>query len=218
MIVLKRGQRMQTAKPPAGFRRAADVLNTPGGTCKQVRRGEITQSSGVVQSMTIIGAVRRCAAREAGRNAQDVKPGGESAMRRGAYAGLCALMLCCATGCQCCFLFEPYAQAVDEVATCPCNLDCLYIPALDLTRIGRRDWCECPVNRLMCGCRCNRMKPAPCSTGYDRYDYRTLNRSQEPTDAPPRAAEPTPAAAKEESPLPVPPSPRPPEPMPAPLP
>src|SRR5690606_5168269 len=32
----------------------------------------------------------------------------------------------------------------------------------DLNRIGRPDWCCCPVNRLLCPCACARIRPAPC--------------------------------------------------------
>ncbi|MBX3439602.1 MAG: hypothetical protein KF861_19090, partial [Planctomycetaceae bacterium] len=57
--------------------------------------------------------------------------------------------------------FDHYADAVDCVATHETALDALYHPGLDLTRIGRSDWCQCGFNRALCRCTCARCKPAP---------------------------------------------------------
>ncbi|MGD9857237.1 MAG: hypothetical protein AB7U20_20015 [Planctomycetaceae bacterium] len=65
------------------------------------------------------------------------------------------------SGCQCCRLTDHYADAVDCVATHETALDALYHPGLDLTRIGRADWCQCGINRALCPCACERRKPLP---------------------------------------------------------
>lgn len=76
--------------------------------------------------------------------------------------GLAALLAAAGfSGCQCCRLFDHYADAVDCVATHETALDALYHPGLDLTRIGRPDWCQCGFNRALCRCTCERRKPAP---------------------------------------------------------
>jgi hypothetical protein len=71
------------------------------------------------------------------------------------------MMVVSACGCQCCFLYEPYADAVDCVADHEHHFDRLYRPWYDLTRIGRPDWCQCPLNRALCPCACQRCKPMP---------------------------------------------------------
>ena len=68
-------------------------------------------------------------------------------------AAFCGWLLCLA-GCQCCPTANCYYDAVDVVADCELELDCLYHPELDVSRIGQADWCRCPVNRLLCGCSC----------------------------------------------------------------
>lgn len=57
-------------------------------------------------------------------------------------------------GCQCSRVTERYCDAVDHVADYEPNLERLYCPCADLTRIGHPDWCRCRVNRLWCrhGC------------------------------------------------------------------
>ncbi len=65
------------------------------------------------------------------------------------------------TGCQCCPLTDPYADAIDCIADHEHHFEVLYSPCYDLTRIGRPDWCQCGVNRLLCQCRCDRCKPLP---------------------------------------------------------
>jgi len=64
-------------------------------------------------------------------------------------------------GCQCCPLTDHYASVIDSIADHEHGLDVLYHPGLDLTRIGRPDWCHCGVNRLWCPCRCHGSKPLP---------------------------------------------------------
>lgn len=80
----------------------------------------------------------------------------------GIRCGIAALMLAVGlSGCQCCCLFERYADEIDRIATDECCLDAFYCPCLDLTRIGRPDWCQCGFNRLLCPCACARCKPLP---------------------------------------------------------
>ncbi len=64
-------------------------------------------------------------------------------------------------GCQCAPLTNHYADAVDHIADHELALDGLYHPGLDLTRIGRSDWCRCGINRAFCRCACERRKPLP---------------------------------------------------------
>lgn len=71
------------------------------------------------------------------------------------------MLLVLTAGCQCCPLTDHYASAVDCIADHEHGLDVLYTPCLDLTRIGRPDWCQCRVNRWICPCRCERCKPLP---------------------------------------------------------
>ncbi len=65
-------------------------------------------------------------------------------------------------GCQCCACTEPYGDVVDLISSRECEAEVLYHPGLDLTRIGRRDWCECGINRWFCPCRCDRYCPSDC--------------------------------------------------------
>ena len=51
------------------------------------------------------------------------------------------------TGCQCCGLAEFQMTAVDRIADKSCNLECLYCPKLDLTRINRRCGPQCCRHR-----------------------------------------------------------------------
>lgn len=66
------------------------------------------------------------------------------------------------SGCQCCTLFDHYAAWVDCVADDEHHFERIYVPAWDLNRIGRPDWCQCRLNRAFCRCACDRCKPAPC--------------------------------------------------------
>ena len=74
---------------------------------------------------------------------------------------LALLLVCGLTGCQCCPLTNHYASAVDCIADHEHHLDVFYHPGLDLTRIGRPDWCQCGFNHWLCHCRCDSRKPLP---------------------------------------------------------
>lgn len=66
----------------------------------------------------------------------------------------CLFTIALISGCQCSPLTAKYADLIDDISDQPFRLDPLYIPALDVNRIGRPDWCQCPLNRLWCGYGC----------------------------------------------------------------
>jgi hypothetical protein len=76
-----------------------------------------------------------------------------------AFLPLLALFI---SGCQCCQCTETIGDVADTVSAHEIEADGLYCPALDLTRIGRRDWCQYPVNRWLCPCRCNQFSTDEC--------------------------------------------------------
>jgi hypothetical protein len=53
-------------------------------------------------------------------------------------------------------------DVVDLISSRECHSEIFYHPGLDLTRIGRRDWCQCGINRWFCPCRCDRYCPSDC--------------------------------------------------------
>jgi hypothetical protein len=66
-------------------------------------------------------------------------------------------------GCQCCQLTESLGDVVDAITVTEWAADPWYHPGLDLTRIGRRDWCECGINSWLCPCRCDtKCPPGTC--------------------------------------------------------
>lgn len=71
------------------------------------------------------------------------------------FATLAAAVSIFSSGCQCCHFTECYADIIDDVSDHKIVLDGLYNPATDLNRIGKPDWCACPLNRAICNCgRC----------------------------------------------------------------
>lgn len=66
------------------------------------------------------------------------------------------------SGCQCCPLFNTYANAIDDINDTHVYFDRCYNPRLDITRMGKPDWCG-PINSRWCPCSCN-------NGCYDRYD------------------------------------------------
>ncbi|MFQ5732609.1 MAG: hypothetical protein ACE5KM_11740 [Planctomycetaceae bacterium] len=80
-------------------------------------------------------------------------------------------------GCQCSGLTERYSDGIDDISDHTPNLEGLYHPCFDLTRIGRPDWMDCGFNRLWCrngGVQCCGQRPCPfCAkdTGLDPVDY-----------------------------------------------
>ena len=80
------------------------------------------------------------------------------------------------SGCQCCPLFDHYANVVDDVNDTHLYLDRCYNPKFDITRMGKPDWCS-PFNSHFCK-RC-------CQNGcYDRYDDCNLYPPLTPYDLP----------------------------------
>jgi hypothetical protein len=78
-------------------------------------------------------------------------------MKNLAVIGVGLAWLVAGGGCQCCHVFEPYADVIDHVSDHEHSLECLYHPAFDLNRIGKPDWCTCPLNRLLCHRACKRL-------------------------------------------------------------
>jgi hypothetical protein len=71
------------------------------------------------------------------------------------WLGLFALIAVAAhSGCQCCPALDCYAGVIDDISDHECELDPLYCPCFDLTRIGKPDWCECCINRVLWGTHC----------------------------------------------------------------
>ena len=55
---------------------------------------------------------------------------------------VCAVILSLISGCQCCLLFDHYANVVDDVNEHHVYFDRVYNPRCDLTRMGKPDWCS----------------------------------------------------------------------------
>lgn len=78
-------------------------------------------------------------------------------MRWIAIAAICTATL--GSGCAVCRCkTECCADVVDDISDHECELDCLYCPSLDVSRIGKPDWCQCPINACLnrSQCACNR--------------------------------------------------------------
>ena len=92
------------------------------------------------------------------------------------WISITAVFLSLMPGCQCCPLFDHYANVVDDVSDTHVYFDRVYNPKFDLTRMGKPDWCS-PINSLLCR-RC-------CNNGcYDRYDDCNLYPPLTPFDFP----------------------------------
>lgn len=77
------------------------------------------------------------------------------------------LFLLAVGGCRCVPGFDAYAGFIDRLGENPPRWDALYSPCLDVTRIGRPDWCACGFNRVLGCCRC---RHEACPSGYGAYD------------------------------------------------
>jgi len=64
-----------------------------------------------------------------------------------------------------------YGDLIDDVSDHNLEVDCLYCPAYDLTRIGFPDWCECPFNRALDYERCASNLPYYGPRNRTRYAY-----------------------------------------------
>src|SRR5688500_14771977 len=59
------------------------------------------------------------------------------------------------SGCiNCSPCMDHYGDIVDDLGEIEPELDWLYNPCCDLSRIGMPDWCACPHNRWFGGCAC----------------------------------------------------------------
>ena len=82
-------------------------------------------------------------------------------MRRGVILSV-MLLSGLASGCRCCCLLNPYANAVDDISDTHVYFDNWYYPRLDASRAGKPDWCG-PINQRIGG--------GICYLGcYDRHD------------------------------------------------
>ena len=76
---------------------------------------------------------------------------------------LCTMTLA-STGCTVCrWTTDCCGDVIDDISDHECELDCLYHPSLDVSRIGKPDWCQCPINSCLdCRqCACNRPDCGP---------------------------------------------------------
>ncbi len=62
---------------------------------------------------------------------------------------LSSLILFGLSGCQCCRLYNPYADVIDDVSDHEGNAQVFWSPRWDLTRIGKADWCG--TKCVVCG-------------------------------------------------------------------
>lgn len=59
-----------------------------------------------------------------------------------------------AVGCNCCYVMDRYGDHIDDIGRLEPELDCLYHPSYDISRVGMPDWCACPLNRFVDHCAC----------------------------------------------------------------
>lgn len=71
------------------------------------------------------------------------------------------IVITAAAGCQCIGLTEKYQDKIDRIANHEPHLDRFYKPTWDVSRIGRPDWCQSPINRWWCGKNCGAHRNAP---------------------------------------------------------
>lgn len=92
------------------------------------------------------------------------------------WIAIAGTLLTFASGCQCCRLFNCYANVIDDVNDKHVYFDHLYNPRLDVSRSGKPDWCS-PFNQHLCECCCT-------NGCYDRYDECHLYPPQYPYEYP----------------------------------
>lgn len=70
------------------------------------------------------------------------------------YLLLCGLLAGTGTlsGCQCYRVTHWYAGLIDNVSDYKMELDPLYVPGLDISRVGMPDWRKFGINHLLCPC------------------------------------------------------------------
>jgi hypothetical protein len=75
-------------------------------------------------------------------------------MRFLSAAGFGLLLAVLSSGCRCGWLDNASGDLIDTLTERRLTWDCLYKPELDLSRIGKPDWCRSPLNRLLCRDKC----------------------------------------------------------------
>lgn len=105
-------------------------------------------------------------------------------MRRVLTGCLGIVLAALLAGCQCCGLTERYADHIDDIADWEPDVSCIYTPCLDLTRIGKPDWCACGLNRWWCvrGCCDTPIEYTTvwcpfCAEDYPAYNPASMNRT-----------------------------------------
>jgi hypothetical protein len=127
-------------------------------------------------------------------------------MRRFVNLTLCLAVLASASGCLCRWKTDCYGDLIDDISDHDLELDCLYCPALDLTRIGFPDWCECPVNRALDCQRCAENLPY-CGPRNRTLAQSLASRNQSMADPAPSRDETLPPKPQEPDKIDVPPAP-----------
>ena len=86
-------------------------------------------------------------------------------MRFLSAAGLGLLFAVLSTGCRCGCLENASGDLIDTLTERRLTLEFLYKPGLDLTRIGKPDWCRSPLNRLLRREKCCGTCGSSCQSG-----------------------------------------------------
>ena len=75
-------------------------------------------------------------------------------MRFLSAAGFGLLFIVLSSGCRCGGLENASGDLIDTLSERRLSLEFLYKPGLDLSRIGKPDWCRSPLTRLLCRDKC----------------------------------------------------------------
>lgn len=139
-------------------------------------------------------------------------------MRRLSCLALLLLLPLLNTGCQCYRLTHRYGGLIDDLSDYKMEIDPLYVPGLDISRVGMPDWQRFGLNRLLCPCangRCCRRGKIYYPAEYRmRYWAALAEQEQEPDldiplpeilDEMEQDLEPLPLPKTEEAPPPLPP-------------
>ena len=86
-------------------------------------------------------------------------------MRFLSAAGFGLMFAVLSTGCRCGGLENASGDLIDTLTERRLSLEFLYKPGLDLTRIGKPDWCRSPLNRLLCRDKCCGSCDNSCRSG-----------------------------------------------------
>ena len=75
-------------------------------------------------------------------------------MRLLSASGFCLLFAVLSAGCRCGCLESASGDFIDSLSERRLSLEFVYKPGLDLTRIGKPDWCRSSLNQLFCRDTC----------------------------------------------------------------